>query len=142
MNHIPVAPGPSQTSDSLLHRLAGPSITKAGFGLFSARSWTTGSYHAWTPRLAKDQTEINRVIAEASKGFKFYEVGMTNLRDGSLLRFFLYIQNEKRKDKDLTERIGRILKQRDEARKGADLGPCVPSSLSNSSLMHGSHSPC
>lgn len=25
-------------------------------------------------RLAKDQTEINRIIAEASKGSKFYEV--------------------------------------------------------------------
>lgn len=46
---------PSQTSESLLHRLAGPSTGKAG--------------------LAKDQTEINRVIAEASKGSRFYEVG-------------------------------------------------------------------
>lgn len=26
-------------------------------------------------RLAKDQTEINRIIAEVSKGSKFYEVG-------------------------------------------------------------------
>jgi hypothetical protein len=46
---------PSQTSESLLHRLAGPSTGKAG--------------------LAKDQTEINRIIAEASKGSRFYEVG-------------------------------------------------------------------
>lgn len=47
---------PSQTSESLLHRLAGPSTGKAG--------------------LAKDQTEINRIIAEASKGSRFYEVGL------------------------------------------------------------------
>ena len=52
---------PSQTSESLLHRLAGPSTGKAG--------------------LAKDQTEINRVIAEASKGSRFYEVGLTPLFD-------------------------------------------------------------
>ncbi|KAJ3556244.1 hypothetical protein NM688_g2131 [Phlebia brevispora] len=44
----------SQDSASFIRRLAGPSIMKAG--------------------LAKDQTEINRVIAEASKGSKFYEL--------------------------------------------------------------------
>ncbi|KZT66386.1 DNA/RNA polymerase [Daedalea quercina L-15889] len=76
------APEPSQQTDSLLRRLAGPSVTKAG--------------------LAKDQSEINRIIAEASKGSKFYE-------------------NEKRKDKELTERIAKILKHRDEAVKGVDL---------------------
>lgn len=27
-------------------------------------------------RLAKDQTEINRIIAEASKGSKFYEASL------------------------------------------------------------------
>ncbi|KAI0690534.1 hypothetical protein BC835DRAFT_1307867 [Cytidiella melzeri] len=52
--------------------------------------------------LATDQTEINRIIADASKGSKFYE-------------------NEKRKDKDLTERITRILKLRDDAVRGADI---------------------
>ncbi|KIL62574.1 hypothetical protein M378DRAFT_12776 [Amanita muscaria Koide BX008] len=73
---------PSQETDSLVKRLAGPSTGKAG--------------------LAKDQTEINRIIAEASKGSKFYE-------------------NEKRKDKELTEHIQRILKQRDEIMKDADI---------------------
>ncbi|KAL0956325.1 hypothetical protein HGRIS_002477 [Hohenbuehelia grisea] len=73
----------SQLTDSLVKRLAGPSTGKAG--------------------LAKDQTEINRIIAEASKGSKFYE-------------------NEKRKDQDLTQRISRILRIRDEVMKGADLG--------------------
>jgi hypothetical protein len=53
--------------------------------------------------LALDQTEINRIIAEASKGSKFYE-------------------NEKRKDKDLTERIAHILRVRDEVVKDANLG--------------------
>ncbi|KAF8629438.1 hypothetical protein AX15_003483 [Amanita polypyramis BW_CC] len=72
----------SQETESLVKRLAGPSTGKAG--------------------LTKDQTEINRIIAEASKGSKFYE-------------------NEKRKDKELTEHIQRILKQRDEAMKGADI---------------------
>ncbi|KAH9839306.1 DNA/RNA polymerase [Rhodofomes roseus] len=78
----PNAPEPSQQTDSLLRRLAGPSVNKAG--------------------LAKDQSEINRIIAEASKGSKFYE-------------------NEKRKDKELTERISRILRHRDEVVKGVDL---------------------
>lgn len=73
---------PSQETASLVKRLAGPSTGKAG--------------------LAKDQTEINRIIAEASKGSKFYE-------------------NEKRKDKELTEHIQRILKQRDEIMKDADI---------------------
>lgn len=30
-------------------------------------------------------------------------------------------QNEKRKDKDLTEKIGRILKERDEVTRGVDI---------------------
>jgi len=42
-------------TDPLVHRLAGPSSGKAG--------------------LARDQTEINKVIAETSKGSKYYEVG-------------------------------------------------------------------
>ena len=44
------------STDPLVHRLAGPSSGKAG--------------------LARDQTEINRVIAETSKGSKYYEVGI------------------------------------------------------------------
>ncbi|KAM5540203.1 hypothetical protein V8D89_006022 [Ganoderma adspersum] len=74
-------PPPTLPSDSLVRRLAGPSTNKAGH----------------------DQTEINKIIAGASKGSKFYE-------------------NEKRKDKDLTERIDRIIKYRDEVTKGVDLG--------------------
>lgn len=46
------------TSASLLHRLAGPSTGKAG--------------------LSKDQTEITRVIAEASEGSKFYQASGKN----------------------------------------------------------------
>ncbi|KAF8894098.1 hypothetical protein BD779DRAFT_1435288 [Infundibulicybe gibba] len=72
----------SQDTASLMKRLAGPSTGKAG--------------------LAHDQTEINRVITEASKGSKFYE-------------------NEKKKDKDLTDRIEKILAARGEALKGADI---------------------
>ena len=34
----------------------------------------------------------------------------------------LAAQNEKRKDKDLTERIEKLLKRRDEVTKGVDLG--------------------
>ncbi|EIN11671.1 IMS-domain-containing protein [Punctularia strigosozonata HHB-11173 SS5] len=75
-------PSSSPDSASLLHRLAGPSTEKAG--------------------LAKDQSEINRIIAEVSKGSKFYE-------------------NEKRKDKELTEKIEKILKERDELLKQADI---------------------
>ncbi|KAJ1304437.1 hypothetical protein OPQ81_005584 [Rhizoctonia solani] len=72
----------STQPDSLLKRLSGPSSGKAG--------------------LAKDQTEINRIIAEVSKGSKFYE-------------------NEKRKDAELTVRIGKLLALRDELMKGAQI---------------------
>ncbi|KAJ7593924.1 IMS-domain-containing protein [Mycena floridula] len=78
----PPEPQASQETASLVQRLAGPSTGKAG--------------------LAKDQTEINRVIADASKGSQFYE-------------------NEKRKDKELSERIAKILRQRDEAIKGVNM---------------------
>ncbi|TFK26499.1 DNA/RNA polymerase [Coprinopsis marcescibilis] len=76
------APQASQQTESLLRRLAGASVTKAG--------------------LTRDQNEVNQIIAEASKGSKFYE-------------------NEKRKDKDLTERISRILQERDAVLHGADI---------------------
>ncbi|KAF8578024.1 IMS-domain-containing protein [Ramaria rubella] len=78
---------------SLVTRLAGPSTGKAG--------------------LAKDQTEINRIIAEASKGSKFYD-------------------NEKRKDEELTEKIKRLLKHRDEVSRGIDIGKleaCIDKTL-------------
>jgi hypothetical protein len=44
----------SGASETLLHRLAGPSVGKAG--------------------LARDQTDITRVIARVSEGSKYYEV--------------------------------------------------------------------
>ncbi|KAB5595162.1 DNA polymerase kappa subunit [Ceratobasidium theobromae] len=72
-------PSSSQT-ESLLKRLSGPSSGKAG--------------------LAKDQAEINKVIAEVSKGSKFYE-------------------NEKRKDAELTVRIEKLLVLRDDLMKSA-----------------------
>ena len=75
-----IIPASSQTA-SLVHRLAGPSVNKAG--------------------LAKDQSEINRIIAEVSKGSQFYE-------------------NEKKKDRELTARIEKILKERDAVVQGAD----------------------
>ncbi|KAJ7462246.1 IMS-domain-containing protein [Mycena galericulata] len=80
---------PSQETASLVKRLAGPSTGKAG--------------------LAKDQCEINRIIADASKGSKFYE-------------------NEKKKDKELTKKIDQILHLRDELTTGADL-PKIEASL-------------
>ncbi|CAG7854755.1 DNA polymerase IV {ECO:0000255/HAMAP-Rule:MF_01113} Short=Pol IV {ECO:0000255/HAMAP-Rule:MF_01113}; {ECO:0000255/HAMAP-Rule:MF_01113} [Serendipita indica DSM 11827] len=67
---------------SLLHRLAGPSSMKAG--------------------LALDQLEINKRIAEASKGSKYYE-------------------NERRKDEELASKINALLKQRDELMAMADI---------------------
>ncbi|KAF8813855.1 DNA/RNA polymerase [Phlegmacium glaucopus] len=75
-------PEGSTDSESLVKRLAGPSSGKAG--------------------LAKDQTEINRIISEVSKGSKFYE-------------------NEKKKDMELTARIEKILKQKEELTRGVDL---------------------
>ncbi|KAJ6609876.1 hypothetical protein B0H10DRAFT_2294952 [Mycena sp. CBHHK59/15] len=75
-------PKPSQETASLVKRLAGPSTGKAG--------------------LAKDQADINRIIADASKGSKFYE-------------------NEKRKDKELTRRIDQILQLRDELTNRVDM---------------------
>lgn len=55
--------------------LAGPSVGKAG--------------------ITRDQTEINRIIAEASKGSKFYN-------------------NQVRKDQELTEKIAWYRNKRDE----------------------------
>ncbi|KAH8828279.1 hypothetical protein DL96DRAFT_1669405 [Flagelloscypha sp. PMI_526] len=69
------APRSSNETDSFLKRLAGPSTGKAG--------------------LAKDQSEINRIIAEASKGSKYYN-------------------NEKRRDQELTEKINALLILRDD----------------------------
>ncbi|EJD02943.1 DNA/RNA polymerase [Fomitiporia mediterranea MF3/22] len=67
---------------SFLRRLAGPSAHKVGYGI--------------------DQAEINRRIAEASKGSKFYE-------------------NEKRRDADWTERINKLLERRDELLRESDI---------------------
>ncbi|WVF71330.1 hypothetical protein IAT40_006133 [Kwoniella sp. CBS 6097] len=61
--------------------LAGPSVGKAG--------------------LMRDQTDINRIIAEASKGSKYY-------------------MNQVRKDKELTEKIEWYRAKRDELMKSAD----------------------
>lgn len=62
---------PERLADSLLNRLAGPSSGKAGSVL---NSFTFNAVYSRTLRLAKDQTEINRIISEVSKGSKFYEV--------------------------------------------------------------------
>ncbi|KAF7321267.1 IMS-domain-containing protein [Mycena kentingensis (nom. inval.)] len=72
----------SQETASLVKRLAGPSTGKAG--------------------LAKDQTAINKVIAEVSKGSKFYD-------------------REKQKDKELTAKIQKLLQLRDTLLASADL---------------------
>ncbi|KAJ3971769.1 DNA/RNA polymerase [Lentinula raphanica] len=96
------APAPSQ-SKSLLKRLAGPSSTKAGQppNAHNVLSLTT------------DQSEINRIIAEASKGSKYYEASDFRLSDN--------LDNEKKKDRELTERIEKLLQIRDVAKKEADL---------------------
>lgn len=70
---IQAMPPASQDSASFLRRLAGPSIMKAGSVMLRYQgppSW----FNCYVIRLSKDQTEINRIIAEASKGSKFYEV--------------------------------------------------------------------
>ena len=59
---------------------------------------------------------------EASKGSKFYEVPLEAIeRVHEILMHTPHAQNEKKKDRELTIRIEKILKQRDEAVKGADL---------------------
>jgi DNA polymerase kappa len=73
ISHAP--PATSQQTESLVKRLAGPSTGKAGYVWHSQSIMTPWilCYTAFSS-LAKDQTEINRIIAEASKGSKFYEV--------------------------------------------------------------------
>ena len=71
--------------------------------------------------LANDQTEINRIIAEASKGSKFYEVCF-KLPSLQTIWPHILFQNEKRKDMELTERINMILRKRDELLREADMG--------------------
>ncbi|ELU39333.1 DNA polymerase IV [Rhizoctonia solani AG-1 IA] len=90
---------PTQT-DSLLKRLSGPSSGKAG--------------------LAKDQTEINKIIAEVSKGSKFYEV--RDIYDRNETDTHATFQNEKRKDAQLTVRIEKLLALRDSLMKNARIG--------------------
>jgi len=71
-------PGPSSSQTSLLKRLAGPSSTKAGCVPSPAQSWSRVASNIRIlkrDRLSKDQTEINRIIADVSKGSKFYEAG-------------------------------------------------------------------
>ncbi|KAL5485240.1 hypothetical protein ACEPAI_7882 [Sanghuangporus weigelae] len=73
----------AQSQDpTFLRRLAGASAHKVGYG--------------------PDQAEINRRIAEASKGSKYYE-------------------NEKRRDADWTARINKILGRRDELLRESDI---------------------
>ncbi|KLO14290.1 DNA/RNA polymerase [Schizopora paradoxa] len=72
----------SSQAPSFLRRLAGQSVHKAG--------------------LLPDQTEIQKRIAEVSRGTKHYE-------------------NEKRRDKEWTERINKILERRDELLRTADI---------------------
>lgn len=68
--HAP--PSASQATYTFLRRLAGQSVNKAG--------------------LAKDQSEVNRRIYEASKGTKFYE-------------------REREKDLKLGEKIERLIRR-------------------------------
>lgn len=72
---------PQSQDPSFLRRLAGASAHKAGWELFEPEvqhqdRWdmNLASMPWYRRRLAPDQTEINRRIAEASKGSKFYEV--------------------------------------------------------------------
>jgi DNA polymerase kappa len=125
-------PDPSQDTASLVHRLAGPSTGKAGLVPYSIGyslylympNQLMNATLLYSARLAKDQTEINRIIAEASKGSKFYEARPNYLSTrikGIYFGHTFTLQNEKKKDKDLTERIARVLKQRDEALQGVDI---------------------
>lgn len=78
----PQASKASAFTDSLAHRLAGQSVGKAG--------------------LARDQTEISRIIAEASVGSKFYE-------------------NERKKDEELTAKIESLMRRKDESMKEVNI---------------------
>lgn len=71
--------------DSLIRRLAGQSVEKAGLGG------------------ALDPAEINRIIAEASKGSKFYE-------------------NERKKDLELAQKIERLIRKKEELMVGVNMG--------------------
>lgn len=68
-HQLAMEPPPSQETASLVKRLAGPSTGKAGCVLMLSPT------HLFivSSSLAKDQAEINRVIADVSKGSKFYE---------------------------------------------------------------------
>ncbi|KAG9316623.1 DNA/RNA polymerase [Chiua virens] len=112
-------PEPSQESASLLKRLAGPSSTKAGSVSGRFQQLTTQRLtQSYPSRLVQDQHEINRIIAEVSKGSKFYEAS------SSIGSMVVTTRNEKRKDKELSEKINSILKQREAALNGVD-SPCV-----------------
>jgi DNA polymerase kappa len=71
-------PEHSQEASSLILRLAGPSTTKAGY---VSKCTVRATVPHETPHnsLSTEQTEINRIIADASKGSKFYEVPLDDL---------------------------------------------------------------
>ncbi|KAL5523748.1 hypothetical protein ACEPAG_7921 [Sanghuangporus baumii] len=81
-NEEEIVPVTQSQDPTFLRRLAGASAHKVGYGT--------------------DQAEINRRIAEASKGSKYYE-------------------NEKRRDADWTARINKILERRDELLRESDI---------------------
>ena len=70
----------SQEPTSLVLRLAGPSTTKAGYVGTSCLYPPLGS-KASHASLSTEQTEINRIIADASKGSKFYEVHLVAIQE-------------------------------------------------------------
>ncbi|WVQ80235.1 hypothetical protein IAT38_002340 [Cryptococcus sp. DSM 104549] len=79
--------------------LAGPSVGKAG--------------------LVRDQTEINRIIAEASKGSKYVIRCCQDFRKIHIDGGFRYYNNQVRKDQELTEKIAWYREKRDELLKMA-----------------------
>jgi DNA polymerase kappa len=68
--------GTSSQTTSLVHRLAGPSTGKAGYVTLISINTTL---LLTLRRLATDQSKINSIIADASKGSKFYEASHGDL---------------------------------------------------------------
>ena len=73
-----------------------------------------------------------------SRGIEGFQIlrGESSHSLRATLRFNFLWQNEKRKDKELTERIAKILKHRDEVVKGVDLRTCPGRTTFNHSAIY------
>lgn len=116
----------SQETESLVLRLAGPSTTKAGY-VSTCHNTNHASpkfmeHHMPASQLNRQKLTVSlRRHPRALNSMRFIHSPTTSSVSTTQESHF-NLQNEKRKDKEVTARIERILKLRDQSVKGVDIG--------------------